>query len=210
MSKPKKDDTASENAPNFIAEMVAEEIDGGRDVLVTRFVRDPRDLLVSGYYYHRRAAESWCDLADPEDSDWQVVNGKVPAGLAPGQSFARFLNEVPQEEGLIAELDFREYHFASMRAWPDDDARVRLFRYEDLVGNEAACYDQMFRFYRFGAVSRFVGRYYARRYRAARRQARSQHIRNASSGQWRQHFTPEVERRFNERYGDLLEKLGYE
>ena len=97
-----------------------------------------------------------------------------------------------------------------MREWPDDDPRVRLFRYEDLVGNEAACYDEMFRFYGFGAVSRFVGRHYARRYRAARRQARSAHIRNASSGQWRRHFTPELERRFNDRYGDLIEKLGYD
>ena len=179
------------------------------DVLVTRFIRDPRDLLVSGYFYHKRAAESWCDLANPEDGDWQVVNGKVPDALAPGQSLAQYLNAVPLEQGLIAELDFRERHFASMREWPDDDPRMRLFRYEDLVGNEAACYDAMFRFYRFGAVSRFVGRHYARHYRAARRQARSQHIRNASSGQWRQHFTPELERSFNERYGDLVEKLGY-
>ena len=179
------------------------------DPLVTRFIRDPRDLLVSGYFYHKRAAESWCDLANPEDSDWQVVNGQVPAGLSAGQSFAQYLNEVPQEEGLIAELDFRQKHYDSMRAWPDDDARVRLFRYEELVGNEAACYDAMFRFYRFGRLDRLVGRYYANRYRAARRQARSVHIRNASSGQWRQHFSPRLERLFDQRYGDLVEKLGY-
>lgn len=185
------------------------DLDRFDDVQVTRFIRDPRDLLVSGYFYHKRAAESWCDLVSPEDSDWQVVNARVPDDLPAGQSLAQYLNQVPQEQGLVAELDFREKHFDSMRHWPRQDSRVRLFRYEDLVGNEAACYDEMFRFYRFGALTRCVGRYYARRYRASRRQAMSGHIRNASSGQWRQHFTPHLQRLFNERYGDLLERLGY-
>lgn len=38
----------------------------------TRFVRDPRDLLVSGYFYHRRAAEPWCSIENPTAADWAV------------------------------------------------------------------------------------------------------------------------------------------
>ena len=31
----------------------------GKDFRIVRFVRDPRDLIVSGYFYHRRGAEPW-------------------------------------------------------------------------------------------------------------------------------------------------------
>lgn len=185
------------------------DLDRFEDARVTRFIRDPRDLLVSGYFYHKRSAESWCDLVDPEDSDWEIVNGKVPEQLPRGSSLSKYLNSVSVEEGLLAELDFRQNHYDSMMAWPDEDARIKLFRYEDLVGNEAEIYNQMFEFYELSTASKFVGRFYARRYRAAKRQATLKHIRNANSGQWREHFTPEVTRQFNQRYEALLEKQDY-
>ena len=185
------------------------DLDRFDDVRVSRFIRDPRDLLVSGYFYHKRSAEAWCDLVDPQDSDWEIVNGKVPEQLPGGTSLSQYLNRVSVEDGLIAELEFRQNHYTSMMAWADDDARVRLFRYEDLLGNEDETYRQMFEFYEFSFASRLVGRFYARRYRAAKRQGRLKHIRNASSGQWREYFTPEVTRQFNQRYPDLVEKLNY-
>ncbi len=185
------------------------DLDRFDDVRVARVIRDPRDLLVSGYHYHKREAESWCGLTDPEDRDWQVVNGKVPAQLGAGQSLAQYLNAVDLETGLLAEIEFRQYHFDSMLAWPDADPRVELFRYEDLVGNEAAVFDRLFRHFGFGPGARFVGRFYARKYRAVKRSPRYRHIRNPSAGQWREAFTPAVSRAFNERYGGLLEKLGY-
>lgn len=36
------------------------------------------------------------------------------------------------------------------------------------------------------------------------------HYRSGLPGNWRQHFTPELRRRFRERYGELLVQLGYE
>lgn len=96
-----------------------------------------------------------------------------------------------------------------MMAWPEDHARVRLFRYEDLVGNEVDVFNQMFEFFGFSAASRLIGRFNARRHRAAKQQAKSKHIRDPNSGQWRQYCTPELTRRFNGRHGDLIEKLGY-
>ena len=35
------------------------------------------------------------------------------------------------------------------------------------------------------------------------------HIRNPTGGQWREHFGPELRRRFAADYGDLLERYGY-
>jgi hypothetical protein len=67
----------------------------------------------------------------------------------------------------------------------------------------------MFEFYGFSALSKLVGRHYARKYRADKQQTRSAHIRNASSGQWRKYFSAKVSRQFDLAYADLLDSLGY-
>ncbi len=179
------------------------------DVRVTRFVRDPRDLVVSGYFYHKRAAESWCRIASPKDEDWLVVNGTIPEGLSGGQSFAEYLNELSIEEGMLAELEFRRRHFESMGAWPVSDPRVETYRYEDIINHEEAVFDRILRFFEFPFLTRRVATFHARRFRAKRRAVGSDHIRDPRSGQWREVFTPAVSRRFDEEYGDLIERLGY-
>lgn len=185
------------------------DLDRFDDVRVTRFVRDPRDLIVSGYFYHKRAAEPWCEIVAPTNEDWAVVNGTVPNGLLADRSFAQYLNDVSIEEGLLAELEFRRGHFEGMRAWSDDDPRVAVFRYEEILGNEMEVFDRIFRLYELPFVSRQIGLHYARKFRAAKRARRGGHIRDPRSGQWREHFTPALESRFNAEFGDLLEKLGY-
>jgi hypothetical protein len=185
------------------------DLDRFEDVRVTRFVRDPRDLVVSGYFYHRRGAEPWCELASPRDADWRVVNGTVPSRLAAGESFAGHLREVSLEDGLLAELEFRTRHFESMRRWPDADPRMLVVRYEDVLGHEMAVFDRLFRFLGLSPMARGIGAFHVRRLRASRRRERGDHIRDPRSGQWREVFTPAVTRRFERTWGDLLERLGY-
>lgn len=87
---------------------------------LSRFLRDPRDLVVSGYFYHRRGAEAWTTAEARRPLKWYFANGCVPEGLrADGSSYARYLQSIPEEEGLLAELEFRRHHFESMAAWPE-------------------------------------------------------------------------------------------
>ena len=51
------------------------------DFRLSRFVRDPRDLVVSGYFYHRRGAEAWVNIEGPTERDWYFANAAVPVGL---------------------------------------------------------------------------------------------------------------------------------
>ena len=184
------------------------DFDRFEDIRATRFVRDPRDLIVSAYYYHKRSGEGWCDIIDPTDDDLSVVAGTVPTTLPVGRSVAQFLNEASLEEGLAAEFDFRRRHFRTMLDWPDDP-RVRVFRYEDILGDEVGVFDEIFRHYELPVHARLRGRYYANKFRAARRRKRTAHIRDPSKGQWRQLFTPDLKKRFNTEHSALLEKLGY-
>lgn len=200
-----------ECATHTIASVSGHAIDLDRfeDIRVVRVVRDPRDLLVSGYFYHKRGAEHWTGLVDPTDIDWMMVNGTVPGGLVADQSFTGYLQSVSMEEGLLAELEFRRRHFESMMAWPDEDERIRLVRYEDVIGNEAAVFRDILSFFDLPWLSRQLGLVYARRFRAAKRIGKSEHIRDVTSGQWRKYFTPALRERFDAECAELLAKLGY-
>jgi hypothetical protein len=176
---------------------------------ISRFIRDPRDLVVSGYFYHRRGAEAWVGIESPTADDWYFANGVVPEGLrAAGGSFADYLRSLPEEDGLLAELEFRRRHLESMARWPAEHPDIVTFRYEDILVDEAAVFRRLFDFYGLSPVERLLGNWLARRY-SRRRRSGDPHIRDPSSGQWRRHFTPRVRRAFDASHPGLVERLGY-
>ncbi len=176
---------------------------------ISRFIRDPRDLVVSGYFYHRRGAEDWVNLEAPTEADWYFANGFVPEGLrAAGSSFARYLQSIPEEEGLLAELEFRTHHFESMAGWPARHPDIVTHRYEDIVGDEARVFRELFAFYELSPLERTLGNWFARRY-TIRKLAADSHVRDPSAGQWRRHFTPRVRQAFDAKYAGLVKELGY-
>lgn len=177
------------------------------DVRISRFIRDPRDLVVSGYFYHLRGAEQWCEIVDPSIDDLAVVNGTLPSGMQPGQSIATHLESLSLEDGLRAEIEFRTKHWLAMREWPDDD-RILVQRYEDIIGNEEASFSSVFSFFELSAPRRALGRLGVRRNTAGRRQADS-HVRDPSPEQWRRHFTPGLSEEFDAAYGDILARYRY-
>ena len=176
---------------------------------ISRFVRDPRDLVVSGYFYHRRGAEGWVTIVSPTPEDWYFANGVVPAGLEDRRmSFAEYLRTVSVEEGLLAELEFRQRHFESMTEWPDGHPDIVTFRYEDIVGNETKVLGELFSFYGLSALERALGIWFAKRY-SLRRITSDAHVRNPTAGQWKEHFTPKVKQAFDAQWAGLLTWLGY-
>ncbi len=187
------------------------DLDRFEDIRVVRVIRDPRDLIISAYFYHKRAAEPWCKQINPTDYDpgWKKVRGAVPANLPTDYSLAKYLNEVSMEEGLHAEIEFRNHHYQSMLEWPDNDPRVMLFRYEDIIGNEARVYWKILSFFGFSIPTRFIGSQLAERLSAKNKQTIVNHIRNPNNGQWQKYFTPGLIKRFNELYGEVLDRYGY-
>lgn len=184
-------------------------LDRFEDIRVVRFIRDPRDLIISGYFYHKRAAEHWCALKNPTETDWAMVRGYIPRKLPSDFSLTEYLNSTSLEEGLIAEMDFRTHHYNSMLEWPDNDPRVRLYRYEDILGNEADTFRSIVSFLGLPLLTRIAGVHYARRFRAKRNIGKTSHIRNPNSQQWRQHFTPTLTAMFKERFSEVLQRYDY-
>ena len=181
----------------------------GGDFRISRFIRDPRDLVVSGYLYHLRGAEKWCNVVDPTDETWSVVRGNRPEGMPAGTSYTTYLQGLGTEEGLLAEIEFRRHHFDSMLEWPTTDPRILVVRYEDLLGDEESAFASVLSHYEVSGLSVWLGRRLARRHAAKRPTPKKVHIRDPRAGQWTEHFTPLVTGRFMERHAGVLERYGY-
>jgi hypothetical protein len=170
------------------------------------FIRDPRDLIVSGYYYHRRGAEAWCRIKDPKPADFKIVNGCIPTALMPGESFQDCLNRLPLSEGLSAEIEFRKLHLDSLSKWMKTPPQL-VMKYEDIIENEEYAFQRIGRFYRlnFAESALFVRQ--AVKNSASKRSTK--HVRNPKSGQWRKVFPEETKRLFHDEFGELLHAVGY-
>lgn len=178
------------------------------DFRISRFIRDPRDLIVSGYFYHKRGAEPWFRMKNPTAKYWEPLNGNVPEEMPENLSFAEYLTGLDKEEGLIAEMKFRKHHLESMRHWQEDE-RIKLFKYEEIIGNEVQVFKEIFEHYECSPLTQKMAQFWAKRYRYNGNKTMASHIRNPKPGQWEAHFTPKVKKYFRDNYEDLLDIYQY-
>lgn len=175
---------------------------------ISRFVRDPRDLIISGYFYHKRGAEDWCNIKNPSTNDFDIVNGTIPDDMIGDLSYSEYLNKISKEDGLIAEIKFRKKHFDSMMLWDNDDSDIKVFKYEDILGNEVQIFKEISDFYNLDFFTKKAVNYYSNKL-SFKKIKNTKHIRNPKPSQWKDHFTPNVTKYFNKNHPNLLEKLGY-
>ncbi len=168
----------------------------------SHIIRDPRDIIISGYFYHLWCPEKWCHEKKPKYNN---------------QSYQELLNSVSQEEGIVIEMGRVKKDFNNMSNWNYSNPNFIEIRLEDIVNNERDIMIQVFQKYGFSgedldkAISvyeKYCFEKVARRKRGE--ENRQKHIRKGVSGDWKNHFTPKHKEIFKETYPDILIKLGYE
>ncbi len=174
---------------------------------ITRFVRDPRDLVVSGYFYHKRGAEPWFRMKNPTNKYWEPINGNLPKNMPLGISYAEYLSGLSLEEGLMAEIEFRKHHLTSYRTWEENEF-IKIFRYEDILGNEVETFKAIADHLQLNPIEKKKVIYFAKKY-AYSPKKKDSHVRNPNPSQWKEHFTPKLETFFETEYSDILERYGY-
>ena len=84
-----------------------------------------------------------------------------------------------------------------------------LFRYEDILGNEIETFDKVSRHLELSSSQRSAVLKYARKFAYNPQKKKDGHIRNPKPSQWKEVFTPNIVKLFNEQYGDILQLHGY-
>ena len=191
-----------------------------------RLVRDPRDVWVSGYFYHRRCSEPWCvneDFSTAEPIDFPRVplsqqhrpeawKREYIEGLG-GRSYQRNLLDLDLDTGLWFELDrYAGWTTRAMSEWREsgDTMSVSIERFAfDFDRTMEAILDHL----------GFAGKDYAIAMDIAKREdvnrmnddelRRRLYISSRTNSKWKQTLTQAHTEEFDKRYGDLTASLGY-
>jgi hypothetical protein len=168
---------------------------GDRPFRGSHLIRDPRDLVVSGYEYHLVTQEPWTQRP------WYQ-----------GLSYQAYLQSLSEHDGLMAEIEWMAVGTAAdMARWDYHQPEFLELRYEDAFADERGTFEKLFGWYGLndrataGALEA-VDRLSLKRGGGAL----PNHARSGDPGEWRRRLSPEHIARFKELTGDLTVRLGYE
>ncbi len=192
-----------------------------------RVIRDPRDIWVSGYLYHRRCREGWCvntnfdptapiryprvDFSFQHYAEEWKRNYLESLG---GVSYQQNLLRRNQEEGLDFELaGYTGCTLQAMRGWQLQGIRTLDVKLEDVVANFDHTMRLIFRHFGFDAPECELAVQLAEANDLARMDdatvANDPHIHSRQMSKWRGMLSPIQVANFEKCYGDLITGLGY-
>jgi hypothetical protein len=186
----------------------------GRDYRAFHVIRDPRDIIVSGYFSHLSSHR-----VHPNLNPWLIEHRKR-------------LMALNQEAGILLELEYASTYLERLEQWdylnpstyetsfeiltadPDGEIR-RILRFCGiLVGSSTPpagvfrtlhCTEEVYAaIMARNAFERLSGG------RPPGVQDQHSHFRRGVAGDFKNHFTPAIHAKFNELYPGLVKKLGYE
>ena len=172
----------------------------------THLIRDPRDMVVSGYFYHLWCNELWCKMPVPEFD---------------GKSYQQVLNSLDKEDGILFEMTSPRGAFKNtasrMLNWNFQNQYILELKYEEIILDVENHFLRIFDHYGFNSKETEFAMQAVDQCRfekiAGHKQGSEKtnsHYRKGIAGDWKNHFTEPHKKAFKDLYPGLLEKLGYE
>lgn len=210
---------------NVIGEAKAAYIDEYHDFKGIHLIRDPRDVIVSGYYSHLKT--------HPTEKRPDILE------------FRNKIKDLPLDVGIQMEMDFSSERLRDMETWSYDNPSILELRFEEftqkpnwnevfsflnLTSSKTSSYHWKklinklnnkkllpFRFEEINIPSEVLNQIpekFAFKKLSGGREtgeiATNSHYRKGKAGQWREAFNEEHKVYFKEKFPQLLETLGYE
>ena len=161
-------------------------------------IRDPRDQIISAAYYHEKSAEAWLHIKMNEFGG-MTYQEKI-------NSFSSF------DDRMLFEMEHSAFHnIMSMKEFDHTDDRFLTVRFEELITDYGLeKFEQIFRFLGFRRV--IVGWCLIAAYRNSlfSGAVKSTHVRSGKPKQWPEYFKSVHRKRFEQLFGDVLQRLGYD
>ena len=191
-------------------------------------IRDPRDIIVSGYLYHRRTSEKWCvnsdfSLTSPilfpkipysqehRSEEWKI---KYLESLR-GMSYQENLLSMSQGEGLLFEMNnYGAWTIESMMNWNYDRNNILEIKFENLMHDFDDTFRLIFEFLKFSRSEIKAGSSIASEHDLGRKSAQDiekmEHVSSTKTTKWKDYFEPDHKEKFINKFGNVLVDLGYE
>jgi hypothetical protein len=184
-------------------------------------IRDPRDLIISGYKYHKWTNEPWANLPLTDvllariKYD-EIKNLDISLQALKKITYKELLNQVDQETGFMIEFNFRSKHFDVMKqqsAFQHPD--IKQLKYENLFNNEVAIFNDLFDHYGFTNKMKKSGLNYVEQFSFKNMVKKGdtgnkKHASTGKSAQWKEALPETIKNAFKNEYGQMLIDLNYE
>ena len=191
-------------------------------------IRDPRDVIISGYLYHKHCEEKWCTNR-PDENIASIGFPQIPhsqhARTAKwkaeylrslgGSSYQETINSLDQEDGIIFEMcNYGRWTTEAMRDWDYSNSRIKELKFEDIMGDFMGSFEQVFLHYGFpvsvtqGMLELVVEENITNL--SDIDISESSHIHSRQTTKWKEYFSSRHKNLFKEMFGNVLIDLGYE
>lgn len=164
-------------------------------------MRDPRDMIVSGYHYHKWTHESWVHRLDDN-----------------GESYQEKLNRLDKTAGLFLEIDhFIFYYRNTLETWDMSNPAMLEVSYEALMGvGKRDLYRDIFAHLGFEGAELELAVDLMKLFEAESRTGKASgavdkrsHVRSGKSRQWETELDPGHLVYIEQELGPVLRKFGY-
>jgi hypothetical protein len=194
----------------------------------THVIRDPRDIIVSGYLYHARCDEKWCtNIPDLTAASYEFPQVPHSQYYRPdewklqylrslnGSSYQANLNRLDQHDGILFEMNkYGRWTIERMLDWDYENPHMLEMRFEDVMRDFTGSFEQAFRHYGFDSsvMQELLDLASTENMHSLsdREIAESSHIHSRQTSKWKEYFSSKHKRQFKEMFGDALVRLGYE
>lgn len=193
-------EAANKNARMFVSGQSKMDLESLRPYRGVHVMRDPRDMIVSGYHYHKWTTEAWVHRPDEN-----------------GRTYQEKLLAADADEGLYMEINHFIFSYRELlENWDLEDPDMLEVSYKDLMGEEReGIYHQIFTHLGFEGSEHALGVKLMRMFEAKKRAGNTKgskkpaHVRSGKSQQWKGLLTPEHLAYLDRELGSVLRKFGY-
>jgi len=154
-------------------------------------IRDPRDILISGYYSHKKSHP--------------VIEG-MWKDLPVQRSVLLKLNK---EEGLLSTIDFLDYQFNNLKHLYK--SKVTFFLFEDIVDNPYKLVKNILNVWGMKAtnIKQVVDKFTLENFKSGKIKTppfNSDHYRSGRPGEWKDVLSEKVLNKFHKKYPNLIDE----
>jgi len=194
----------------------------------THMIRDPRDVIVSGYLYHAHCKEEWC-INVPDKTSTPIEFPQIPHSQCfrpdkwkleyinslNGSSYQDNINRLDQQGGLIFEMNnYGRWTIERMLDWDYKNPCMMEIKFEEVMRDFMGSFERIFSHYELPAsvIPELLDLIASENiYSLSDREIQeSQHIHSRQTSKWKEYFSLRHKTLFKDMFGDALIKLGYE